>query len=101
MIHPTIPVIQCFHDVSQHCAVLASASSYSNIVSWSEEVGLADGEVNLSLKSKIETLLAQRVSSLGSLEDCSLATICTALHWHLLPSFEVIMVRTLAASFAR
>ena len=79
------PVIKRLYDIGQHGAVLATAGSDGHIVSGFEESSLGDGVVDFRLEGEEETFLAQRISSLGSLQNGSLATVGAALDRHLAP----------------
>ena len=79
------PVIERLHDVCQHGAVLAAAGPDGHVVPGFEESRLGDGVVDLRLEGEEEAFLAQRISSFGSLQNGSLATVGAALDRHLAP----------------
>ena len=54
------PVIERLHDVGEHGAVLAPAGANRHVVSGLEQIGLADGEVNLGLESEVEAFLDKK-----------------------------------------
>ena len=57
------PVIERLHDVGEHGAVLAPAGANGHVVPGLEEVGLADGVVNLRLESEVEAFLQGNVET--------------------------------------